>query len=113
MAFTFDTLPDLLESYSQRKDIGIDPAWCVNHGPTTSIYYSDPDGNYIETQVDNFDDNDQATAFMSSPDFQVNPFGVDFVPEDLMQKIKAGTPIKELLVRPVSGPRAMETVPIA
>jgi catechol 2,3-dioxygenase-like lactoylglutathione lyase family enzyme len=42
--------------YRQRKDSGIDPRWPVNYGPTTSIYYKDPDGNMIETRVDNFED---------------------------------------------------------
>ena len=40
MAFTFDSLENLLFSYRQRKALGITPAWCVNHGPTVSIYYN-------------------------------------------------------------------------
>jgi len=53
IAFTFDNLTDLSVAYLQRKQRGIVPFWAVNHGPTTSIYYQDPDGNQIETQVDN------------------------------------------------------------
>jgi len=26
----------------------------VNHRPTTSMYYRDPDGNRVELQIDNF-----------------------------------------------------------
>lgn len=52
IAFTYGTLSDLLKSYRKRKSAGIVPTWCVNHGPTISIYYKDPDGNEIETQVD-------------------------------------------------------------
>lgn len=35
-------------------------------GSTTSIYYKDPDGNMLETQVDNFDSVEEATKFMVS-----------------------------------------------
>lgn len=41
-----------------------------NHGPTTSLYYRDPDGNQIETQVDNFETAEEATAFMNSPELR-------------------------------------------
>ncbi len=53
-AFTFKNLHDLALAYRQRKEHGMKPYWCVNHGPTTSMYYEDPDGNVIETQVITF-----------------------------------------------------------
>ena len=43
-----------LYTYARLKGDGIEPYWCINHGPTTSLYYKDPDGNQIELQVDNF-----------------------------------------------------------
>jgi len=54
VAFTFASLGDLMETYERVKDIGITPYWCINHGPTTSMYYRDPDGNRVELQVDAF-----------------------------------------------------------
>ena len=54
VSFTFETLSDLAISYLQRKANGIEPFWATNHGPTTSVYYKDPDGNILETQVENF-----------------------------------------------------------
>jgi hypothetical protein len=51
IAFSLDSLSDLLLSYRQRKQKKILPLWPVNHGPTTSIYYSDPDSNEIETKT--------------------------------------------------------------
>ena len=89
-AFSFDTLDDLMLSYTQRKELGIKPSWCVNHGPTTSIYYKDPDGNEIETQVDNFDTADEANQFMASKSFAENPIGTDFDPEELIKRINSG-----------------------
>lgn len=90
MAFGFDTLDDLCLTYRQRKEAGIEPTWCVNHGPTTSIYYTDPDGNMIETQVDNFDTVEEANAFMTSKSFEENPIGTDFDPEELIRRLSSG-----------------------
>lgn len=112
ISFTFDTIHDLLGAYTQRKEIGIMPVWCVNHGPTLSMYYKDPDGNNLETQIDNFETAEEANAAMMTQDFKDNPFGVDFDPEDYIEKLKQGVPVKKLLDRPVMGKRGIETVPI-
>lgn len=107
IAFTFDTLSDLLLAYRQRKQKGIEPLWPVNHGPTTSIYYKDPDGNMIETQVDNFVDPDDATEFMKSKLFAENPIGTDFDPEEFISRLRAGESEKTLQKRVENGPRGI------
>lgn len=107
VAFSFPTLADLLLAYRQRKARGIQPLWCVNHGPTTSIYYNDPDGNMLETQVDNFDSVEAANVFMSSPAFAENPIGTDFDAEELIQKIKRGESESNLKRRIEIGPRSL------
>ena len=43
------------EIYKRLKQQDIVPWWCINHGPTTSMYYRDPDNNQIELQVDIFE----------------------------------------------------------
>ena len=55
IAFTHADLGDLLNTYARLKGEGIEPYWCLNHGPTTSMYYKDPDANRVELQIDNFD----------------------------------------------------------
>ncbi|KAI2783833.1 Glyoxalase/Bleomycin resistance protein/Dihydroxybiphenyl dioxygenase [Daldinia loculata] len=112
MAFTFKTLDDLATAYLQRKAHGILPVWCVNHGPTTSMYYQDPDGNVLETQVDNFDTVEESTKSMMGPEFVENPIGVDFDPEDLIRRLKSGEPESEIKKRPNIGPRGVEEIPI-
>ncbi|KAF2237738.1 glyoxalase bleomycin resistance protein dioxygenase [Viridothelium virens] len=90
IAFTFPTPQALLLAYRQRLvQYSIKPWWCVNHGPTVSLYYQDPDGNSIETQVDCFENNEDATAFMEGEKFRINPIGVDFDPEDMIKKLEA------------------------
>jgi len=90
IAFTFDSLDDLALTYTQRKALDIEPAWCVNHGPTTSMYYKDPDGNTLECQVDNYDKPEQATQFMMGKEFAENPIGTDFDPMEFVERLKAG-----------------------
>lgn len=104
-ALTFDTLDDLMESHQQRKTIGIEPSWCVNHGPTTSIYYKDPDGNEIETQVDSFDTNDEANEFMASKFFAENPIGTEFDPENLIERLALREDHRAIKRRVEIGPR--------
>ncbi len=104
-AFSYATLKDLTFSYRQRKAHGILPYWCVNHGPATSFYYKDPDGNKIEIQVDNMN-SDEATAFMMSKSFSKNPIGVEFDPEELVRRLEAGEDENVLKIRPESGPRS-------
>jgi len=108
-AFTYDSLGQLLGTYERMKASGVTPVWTVNHGITTSIYYNDPDGNMIETQIDNMD-NDEADAFMRGPYFAVNPIGVDFDPELLIERYRRGDPIHEL-IQQGSAPWARDTIP--
>ncbi|KIY01281.1 uncharacterized protein Z520_02833 [Fonsecaea multimorphosa CBS 102226] len=105
IAFTYNNLDDLIESYEQRKQIGMHPIWCVNHGPTTSIYYQDPDGNHLETQVDNFDTAEETTEYMMLPEFAVNSVGFDFDPEELAARVRSGEDHKTIKRRVGSGPR--------
>jgi catechol-2,3-dioxygenase len=107
IAFTFPDLSSLLLAYRQRKTRGIAPVWCVNHGVTTSLYYNDPDGNMLETQVDNFDSAEEATRYVESPAFSENPIGVDFDPEELIKRIEAGEDDASLKKRAEIGPRGI------
>jgi catechol-2,3-dioxygenase len=110
VAFTFDTLRDLMSSYQQRKELGIEPFWCVNHGTTTSIYYTDPDGNEIETQVDNFDTIEETNRFMTSPLFDMNAIGTDFHPDDLIFRLESGESEESIKKRVEIGKRTMPEV---
>lgn len=110
IAFSFPTLPELLLSYRQRKARGILPSWCVNHGPTTSMYYKDPDGNMLETQVDNFETNEEVGEFMMTEEFAMNPIGTDFDPEDLIARLRGGEDERVLKKRVEIGPRGLPDV---
>ncbi|UGT61841.1 VOC family protein [Nocardia asteroides] len=95
-AYTFDTLGDLLDRYDSLKAKGIEPKVPIQHGVTTSLYYRDPDGNFVELQIDNFATPDDATAYMNGPEYGDNPVGVSFVPELMRAALTEGTPVAEL-----------------
>ena len=100
VAFTYADLGDLLQTYSRLKSEGIEPFWSINHGPTTSLYYKDPDGNKVELQVDNFATADECNAWMRSDAFAANPIGVVLEPDELLARYRAGEPIETLAARP-------------
>ncbi len=112
VAFTYESLDVLLENYERLKEEGVEPIWPVNHGPTTSLYYADPDGNQLEFQVDNYDTVEEAGEFFFSDAFATNPIGVDVDPATLRERLQAGEDHAELKMRPASGPRGVETIPI-
>jgi len=106
IAFTFENLDDLALAYKQRKTHNMKPYACINHGNTVSIYYKDPDGNKLETQVDCFDTPEAATKFMVSPEFVDNPIGVYFDPESLVQRLASGEDHRSIKNRVETDPRA-------
>ena len=104
VAYTYASLNDLLENYAQLKAQGVKPYWCVHHGITVSMYYADPDGNQMEFQVDCFASNEEANAFMEGPHFAANPIGVEYDPEEWLEKLRAGAPVSAFLRRPTDEP---------
>jgi len=99
VAFTFGSMGDLLDNYVRLRDRQIRPFFCVNHGPTTSMYYADPDGNRVELQIDNFATAEEGQAWMLSPAFARNPVGIEYDPDTLVTKFRSGVPVAELVVR--------------
>ncbi len=100
IAYTYADLGELLATYRRLKAAGIEPARCINHGPTISMYYRDPDGLRVELQVDVFATMHEAHAFFTSPEFAENPIGVIFDPEQLIVDYEAGVPYADLVRRP-------------
>ena len=110
MAFTYGSLSDLVATYERLDKKSIRPVTCINHGPTTSMYYADPDGNQVELQIDNYDTVEEAGKFFYSPAFAMNPIGVDFDPEDLTRRFHAGEDEASIKQRPEGGARGLDTL---
>src|SRR3546814_5760383 len=86
-----------MATYERLRDKGIRPVFPINHGPTTSMYYADPDGNQIELQVDNYDKIEDATAFFYSEAFAENPVGVEFDPDELLRSEEHTSELQSLM----------------
>ncbi|GAB3155254.1 hypothetical protein GCM10027258_60000 [Amycolatopsis stemonae] len=99
ISFTYESFEALLENYERLKAAGIRPTVAVNHGPTISIYYADPDRNTIETQVDVFETPEEVDDFMNGPLYQNNPWGTDLDPEDMLTRLRGGETFESLTAR--------------
>jgi catechol-2,3-dioxygenase len=96
-AFEYDSFADLMASFDRLRRDGIEPAFCLDHGLTISLYYRDPEGNFVELQSDNFGDWAQSREFMrTSRDFAANPIGTFFDPARVYDEFKAGADFKSL-----------------
>jgi catechol 2,3-dioxygenase len=102
-AWEYESLDDLLSTYARLRDADELPHRTVNHGPTTSFYYSDPDGNSVELQVDNFGDWRESVRFFRTPAFAADPFGPGVDPEALLEQRARGVDSGELVRRSYAG----------
>jgi catechol 2,3-dioxygenase-like lactoylglutathione lyase family enzyme len=111
VAFAYASLTEMLTLWERLKGKGIHPYWAVNHGPTCSLYYMDPDQNKIELQVDNYETIEELFAYFATPEYAENTTGVDFDPGDVLRRLRAGEPEASFQIRPRIGPRDPKTVP--
>jgi catechol 2,3-dioxygenase len=96
-AFEYDSFDDLMSSFDRLRKAGVEPAFCLDHGMTISLYYKDPEGNFVELQSDSFSDWSRSGEFMrTSPDFAANPIGTFFDPARVYEKLRSGADFKTL-----------------
>lgn len=100
IAFTYASLGELLATYRRLAAQGIGPYWTINHGPTISLYYKDPDGHRLELQYDVFECAEDLDAFFASGAYDENFMGVRFDPEEMVARFEAGDPIAQIAARP-------------
>ena len=95
-AYSYSSLADLIQIYGHLKGKDILPVRQINHGPTTSLYYHDPDGNAVELQTNNFDTNEALNEWFATGAFDREPIGVEISMDDLTSRFEAGEPESEL-----------------
>jgi catechol-2,3-dioxygenase len=98
-AFTYKGLQELLDTYDRLAAKGIKPWRTINHGPTISFYYADPDGNDVELQVDRFADALDAQEWMMGEAFSSNPIGLEIEPADIRRRLESGEPFESIMRR--------------
>jgi len=99
LSFTYRDLGALLATYQRLKSSHIEPFWSINHGPTISMYYRDPDANKVELQVDVFRTIEETNAFLDRY-YPENFMGIIFDPEQMIRDYERGMPLEDLYRRP-------------
>ena len=105
LAFEYDTVDDLLDTWQRLRDeFGYEPHVAVHHGMTLSFYYVDPDGNSVELQADAFGDWKKSSKWMrKSAEFKADPIGKFVAPAKMVEARAKGVKSKELLKRAYAG----------
>jgi catechol-2,3-dioxygenase len=92
----FASIDHLFDRYEALAAHGIVPTRSANHGPSTSFYYRDPDGNRVELSVKNYATEAETLVFMQSEAFRRNPAGIDVDPAEYVGRYRNGVSLEEL-----------------
>lgn len=87
------SLPDLRERYRRLRERGIEPYRSMDHGPSTSLYYRDPDHNAVEIAASNFATLAQFQACLASDAYRQNPAGRAIDPESILLQCSLQEPM--------------------
>jgi hypothetical protein len=71
----------------------------TNPGATVEMANRDPDGNFVEMQIDAFAEPDDATAYMNGPEYAADSVGPGFDPEVMLEARRNGATVEELTSR--------------
>jgi catechol-2,3-dioxygenase len=111
-AYEFASFDELITTYTRLRDTGIEPAFCLDHGMTFSLYYKDPDANYVELQTDAFGDWTASSEFIrTSEQFAANPIGAFVDVARLHADHERGTGFAELHRRAYAGEYTPDPIP--
>jgi catechol 2,3-dioxygenase len=109
VAFEYQTLDDLLGTYVRLKGLGILPVMAVDEGLQTGFYYTDPDQNSVELNVNNYGNEWTATEHMRTTLSSAgHPRRVFVDPEKMYAARKTGASPWELHERALAGDFAPE-----
>jgi catechol-2,3-dioxygenase len=94
-AFEHRTLPELLETHARLLGSSTTPSICLNHGPTMSIYYQDPDKNTVELYYDTrFTEEDMLAFYAGGDRYVLSP--IPFDPAEVLEELRSGKSVAEL-----------------
>lgn len=74
----------LRERYRRLKHLGVAPRRAMDHGPSTSLYYHDPDQNVVEIAASNFSTLEETLASLACESYLRNPAGTVIDPDSFL-----------------------------
>lgn len=95
-AFAYTSLEKLVYTFERLRNLNILPDRIINHGPTISFYYLDPDGNHLELQVNRFGSMEEIREFLNKGTFAADLIGVEFNIDLFIEKLQSGASADEL-----------------
>ena len=106
-----DSIESWFNFYHKAKEKNLNPAWTINHGWISGIYYRDPDGHLVEVFYEHFRSAEEfRTTDAISPDFAEEPIGTNMDIDVLYEMYKSGTPFEELIVKGNTVPKGKKPV---
>jgi catechol 2,3-dioxygenase-like lactoylglutathione lyase family enzyme len=114
LAWEYEDIDQLLESWDRIKNLGIEPRSCWAHGGngiSFAFYYKDPDNNTVELTTQGYEDLREGLAGARSPEFAKNPNGTAVDPAKLREARANGVSLNELRARAVAGEYRPEVDP--
>ncbi|MFM0045592.1 VOC family protein [Paraburkholderia sediminicola] len=100
MQFRERSLESLVIRYERLLQLGVAPYQSFNHGPSTSFYYEDPDGNLVELSGPNYETEEEYLNFFKTPAFQKNPSGIEINVADFVRRYRAKERLQTLIRLP-------------
>jgi catechol-2,3-dioxygenase len=94
-AFEYPTLAELFETHERLAGSSVLPTVSLNHGPTMSMYYQDPDKNVVELFYDTQYTEDQIAEFYAGGDRYVLS-AIPFDPVKKLEELRGGKTVAEL-----------------
>mgnify|MGYP003346511697 CR=1 FL=1 len=94
-------LDHLFTRYELLHERGITPFKSYNHGPGTSFYYHDPDGNTVELSSANFVKEADYLAYFKSEAYAKNISGIEIDAAAYVKRYRDGVTQEELVKIPV------------
>jgi len=93
MQFREESRESLFSRYEKLKRQGILPFQTYDHGPGTSFYYHDPDGNVVELSALNFETEAEYLAFFQTEAFRSNIEGVAIDADAYIRSVREKSPL--------------------
>ncbi len=93
-------LDHLFSRFEALRVQGIVPERAWNHGPGTSFYYRDPDGNMVELSAVNYADEEAYLAYYRSESYRRNVSGIEIDPGEYVARYRSGVTQQELVRMP-------------